>query len=162
MNIPFRIPLLIVLFITRTQFLDTRKFKVTNTVPTYSKTLYLTKNCFLGAPKVSEEKTADEINGGHWITVTIKSIPEPFHVQWSAKRTNEDTFTPVDINDEEHEGTTVSLPHPVLFVRHKDILENKCFRIEVTNFIGRTELEISGKKHVLYFFLFKKRSNITM
>lgn len=123
---------------------------------------YTSEAITLGAPKVSEEKTADEINGGHWITVTIKSIPEPFHVQWSAKRTKEDTFTPVDINDEEHEGTTVSLPHPVLFVRHKDILENKCFRIEVTNFIGRTELEISGKKHVLYFFLFKKRSNITM
>lgn len=133
-----------VLITTRIQLLDTRKLQVTNTVPTHSKTLYLIKICFLGAPKVSEEKTADEVNGGQWITVTIKSIPEPFHVQWSAKRTEEDTFTPIDISDEEHEGTSVSLPHPVLFVRQRDHPENNCFRIEVTNFIGKTELDISG------------------
>lgn len=104
----------------------------------------MTGNCFPGVPRLSKEKVEDEINGGQWITVTIKSIPEPCHVQWSVKRKEDDTFAPIDINAEEYEGTTVTLPHPVLFVKQKDQLENNCFRIEVTNFIGNTQLNISG------------------
>lgn len=100
--------------------------------------------CFLGVPRVSEEKVEDEDNGGQRITVTIKSIPEPCHVQWSAKRKEDDTFVQIDIYAKEYEGTTVTLPDPVLFVKQKDQLENICFRIEVTNFIGNTQREISG------------------
>lgn len=110
----------------------------------YYITLHLTITCFLGAPKVCEEKTEVEINGGQWITVTIKSIPAPYHVQWSKRKKEEDTFLPIDINAKEYKGTTVSFPHPVLFVKQKDQLENNCFRIEVKNFIGKTELDISG------------------
>lgn len=65
-------------------------------------------------------------------------------MQWSAKRIENDTFVPIDINAKEYEGTTVTLPHPVLFVKQKDQLENICFRIEVTNFIGNTQQDISG------------------
>lgn len=99
---------------------------------------------FPGVPRVYEEKVEDEDNGGQRITVTIKSIPEPCHVQWSVKRKEDDTFVQIDIYAKEYEGTTVTLPHPVLFVRQKDQLENICFRIEVTNFIGNTHREISG------------------
>lgn len=104
----------------------------------------LTLICFLGIPKVSEEKVENEDKGGLWITVTIKSIPEPCHVQWSSKRNEDDAFAPIDINAKEYKGTTVTLPHPVLFVKQKDQLENICFRIEVSNFIGSTQQDISG------------------
>lgn len=104
----------------------------------------LTLICFPGVPKVSQEKVEDDKNGGQWITVTIKSIPEPCHVQWSAKRKEDDTFAPIDSNAKEYKGTTVTLPHPVLFVKQKDQLENISFRIEVSNFIGSTQQDISG------------------
>lgn len=104
------------------------------------------------------EKTENENNGGQRIFVTIKSTPAPFHVQWSAKSQKEyDTFTPIDINAEEYKGTTVSFPHPMLFVRQKDQLQKNCFQIEVTNFIGKTVHEISGKTlNVLNLCLNKK------
>ncbi|XP_052710846.1 uncharacterized protein LOC128185240 [Crassostrea angulata] len=73
----------------------------------------------------------------------IESLPAPYHVQWSAKNKDDEHFTPIDIYTEEYEGTTVSFPHPVLVVRQKDQLENNYFRIEVTNFIGKTVHEIS-------------------
>lgn len=100
----------------------------------------------LAIPNVSGENNEDEENGSRRITVTIKSLPPPRHVQWTAKSTDDDTFTPIDINAKEYKGTTVSFPHPVLVVRQADLLEKKCFRIEVTNFIGKTMHEISGKK----------------
>lgn len=100
--------------------------------------------CFLGAAFVSEEKSEDEENGGQWITVTINSIPAPCHLEWSAKGQEEDTFTPIDISAEEFKGTTVTLPHPVLFLRQQNQLEKNSFRIEVTNFIGTTWKYISG------------------
>lgn len=99
-----------------------------------------------GIPIIFLEKIEDKNNGCHSITVMIKSLPAPYHVQWSAKSKDEEHYTPIDINTEEYEGTTVSFPHPVLVVRHRDQLEKNCFKIEVTNFIGKTVHEISGKK----------------
>lgn len=78
--------------------------------------------------------------------MSIKSFPAPCHVQWSAKSRDDSTFTPFDIYTEEYEGTTVSFPHPVLVVRQRNQLEKYCFQIQVTNFIGKTVQEISGKK----------------
>lgn len=92
------------------------------------------------------EKIEDKENEGQMITVKIKSFPAPFNVQWSVKSKNDENFRPIDINTKEYEGTTVSFPHPLLVVRQKDQLEKNCFKIEVTNFIGKTEQEISGKK----------------
>lgn len=88
--------------------------------------------------------------------MTIKSLPSPCHVQWSAKRKDDENFTPIDINTEEYKGTTISFPHPVLVVRQKDQLEKNCFQITVTNFIGKTVQKISGTKveriqHVLIY-----------
>lgn len=76
----------------------------------------------------------------------IKSLPAPFHIQWSTKSKDDENFTHIDINSKEYEGTTVSFPHPVLVVRHRDQLEKNSFKIEVTNFIGNTVQEIPGKK----------------
>lgn len=92
------------------------------------------------------EKNEPEKNGGQRITVAIKSFPAPCLVQWSAKCKNEDIFKPIDINAEEYKGTTVSFPHPVLVVRKADMVDKLCFRLDVTNFIGKTKYEISGKK----------------
>lgn len=91
------------------------------------------------------EKNENEKNGGQRITVAIKSFPAPCLVQWSAKCKN-DIFKPVDINAEEYKGTTVSFPHPVLVVKKADMLDKLCLRLDVTNFIGKTKYEISGKK----------------
>lgn len=93
------------------------------------------------------ERVENEENGDRRITMTIKSLPAPCHIQWSAKRKENDTFTLIDINTEQFKGTTVSLPHPVLVVRQKDQLENTWFRIDVTNFIGKTMHDISSKKY---------------
>lgn len=77
-------------------------------------------------------------------TVEITSIPSPCHAQWSVKSKGEETFTPLDVNAEEYQGSTNSLPHPVLVVTEKDQLE-KNYQIKVTNFVGSTAQEISGK-----------------
>lgn len=79
--------------------------------------------------------------------MTVKSLPSPCHVQWSAKRKDDKNFTPIDINTEEYKGTTISFPHPVLVVRQKGQIENTWFRIDVTNFIGKTMQDISSKKY---------------
>lgn len=75
--------------------------------------------------------------------MTITSFPAPCQIQWNAKSKDDDTFTPIDINAEEYNGTTVAFPHPMLVVRQR---ENNCYQIEVTNFIGKTVQTISGRK----------------
>lgn len=78
--------------------------------------------------------------------MTITSFPAPYQIQWNAKSKDDDTFTPIDINADEYDGTTVTFPNPVLVVRQRDQLEKKCYQIEVTNFIGKTVQTISGRK----------------
>lgn len=100
-----------------------------------------------GTPCVFVENIEDGNNGGQRISVTIKSLPVPNHVQWIAKSKDDNNCTPIDIYTEEYKGSTVSFPHPVLVVRQRGQLDKKCFQIEVTNFIGKTVQEISGKMH---------------
>lgn len=125
-------------------------------------TLLISNEHFLqGNPIIFLEKIEDKKNGRRSITVMIESLPAPYLVQWSAKNKDDEHYTPIDINTEEYEGTTVSFPHPVLVVRQKDQLEKKCFKIEVTNFIGKTVHEISGKKAKRMFICyFKKFDNV--
>lgn len=78
-------------------------------------------------------------------TVEITSIPSPCHAQWNVKSKGEETFTPLDVYAAEYQGSTNSLPHPKLVVKGKDQLEKNCYQIEVTNFVGSTVKEISGK-----------------
>lgn len=75
----------------------------------------------------------------------ITSIPSPCHAQWNVKSKEEETFTPLDVNAEEYHGSTNSLPHPILVVTDKDQLEKNIYQIKVTNFVGSTVEEISGK-----------------
>lgn len=102
-----------------------------------------------GLPRVCVKRVECEINGSQRITVTITSFPAPCHIQWSAKSKDDDSFKPVDINAEEYKGTTVSFPHPVLVVTQKNQLNKKRHQIAVTNFIGKTVQDISGKKQYL-------------
>lgn len=78
-------------------------------------------------------------------TVEITSNPGPCHAQWNIKSKGEETFTPLDVNAEKYQGSTNSLPHPKLAMKGTDQLERNCYQIEVTNFVGSTVEEISGK-----------------
>lgn len=123
--------------------------------------LIFNEHFFQGNPVIFLEKIEDKKNGRHSITVMIKSLPAPYHVQWSAKNKDDEHYTPIDINTKEYEGTTVSFPYSVLVVKQRDQLEKKCFKIEVTNFIGKTVHEISGKKAKRMFICyFKKIDNV--
>lgn len=92
----------------------------------------------------SEKKRLGEIEC-ICFTVEITSIPSPCHAQWNVKSKGEETFTPLDVYAAEYQGSTNSLPHPKLVVKGKDQLEKNCYQIEVTNFVGSTVKEISGK-----------------
>lgn len=70
------------------------------------------------------------------------------------KKKNCYAFEPVDENVEIFEGTSHSLPHPVLVVQPKDELENCSFQIEVRNFIGSCIKVISGMNKALVFLFF--------
>lgn len=91
--------------------------------------------------KKSEEKE----DGSQLFRVTVTSIPAAYRAQWRMKEKNGDKFIPVDENNEEYKGTSNSLPHPELVVKHKDWLDIYSFEIEVYNFIGSAKETISGK-----------------
>lgn len=74
--------------------------------------------------------------------MTIKSLPAPCHIQWSANTKDDNSFTPIDTNAEEYKETTVSFPNSVFVVRQRDQPEEKCYQIEVLNFIGKTVQDI--------------------
>lgn len=98
-------------------------------------------------PSIYTEKINRESNDATCMCfmATIESIPGVCHVQWSVKDKNDDTFRPIDLNTEEYKGTSISLPHPVLVVKGKRCLENHCFQIEVTNFVGISTKSIKSK-----------------
>lgn len=101
---------------------------------------------------MAEPKTKED--GNHLIKVTIKSIPEPYFVQWSLKEKHTDVFKPIDVNTEKFKGTSNYLPHPVLIASHLDELEKYCFQIEVRNFIGSCKkTKILGKTIVVFLIL---------
>lgn len=99
------------------------------------------------------ERLEDEGSGIHGFRATIKATPSPCNVQWSkkgnvqwSKKGNyKDEFQPIDADDEEFKGTTNNLPHPKLVVKDRNLLENNCFQIKVSNFVGNTKY-IIGKK----------------
>lgn len=92
--------------------------------------------------------------------MTITSFPAPCQIRWNAKSKDDDTFTPIDINADEYNGTTVTFPHPMLVVRQRDQLENNCYQIEVTNFVGKIVQTISGRKQYYPSNSYIKRSSI--
>lgn len=90
----------------------------------------------LGVPEIILESTEKKKDGSCWFTLTIKSIPAPTFVQWSIKEKSSIKFNQLDTNAVQYKGTSSSLPHPVLVIKHEDIQEKYCFQIEVGNFIG--------------------------
>lgn len=96
------------------------------------------------------DKKKDE---SQWFTVAIKSIPEPFLVQWSKQEKNGDTVQLINVNAEEYKGSSRSLPQPVLVVKQRELLENFNFQIEVHNFVGTCKKTMHGKTKVLCIFL---------
>lgn len=82
-------------------------------------------------------KFDEKKDGSQWFTVTIKSIPEPFVVQWSKTEKNGDTVQLINVNAEEYKGSSRSLPQPVLVVKQRELLENFNFQIEVQSFVSK-------------------------
>lgn len=101
---------------------------------------------YQGVPTAFVKRVERIKYGRRWITVTIKSLPAPCHIQWSANTKDDNSFTPIDTNAEENKETTVSFPKSVLVVRQRDQPEEKCYQIELMNFIGKTVQDILGKK----------------
>lgn len=89
-------------------------------------------------------------DGSQSYTAMIDSVPAAYRAQWNVKDTDNDTFTPIDVTGEVYKGTSNSLPCPVLVVKRKELSENKCFQIEVQNFVGKSITEISGKNLAVF------------
>lgn len=105
-------------------------------------------------PEVIFAKFDEKEDGTQWFTVTIKSIPEPFLVQWSKREKNGDRFQPINVNAEEFKGSSCSFPHPVLVVKQKEQLENFYFQIEIKNFIGTCKETIQGIQSILCIYTY--------
>lgn len=102
----------------------------------------------LGTPNVYLERLENEGSGSQSFRATIKATPAPCNVHWSKKGNDEDEFKPIDASAEEYRGTMNYLPHPELVIKQINLLENNCFQIEVSNFVGSTVEKISGNKLV--------------
>lgn len=104
----------------------------------------LRKNILTDIPEVILAKFDEKEDGTQWFTVTIKSIPEPFLVQWTKREKNSDMFQPININSKEFKGSSCSFPHPVLVIKQRKQLENFTFQIKIKNFIGTCKKTIQG------------------
>lgn len=107
------------------------------------------KLLFQGVPSVDLEKIENAESRSQCYIATIKATPSPCSAQWSKKGNDEDEFKPIDANAEEFSGTTNDLFNPMLVVKDRNLLENNCFQIEVSNFFGRTVQKISGKRPIV-------------
>lgn len=93
-------------------------------------------------PKIDIERT-ETTDGSQVFIASIDSIPSAYLAQWKVKGKDDETFTPVKGSTEEYKGTSNSLPRPVLVLEQRELLENKCFLIEVDNFVGKSVKEIT-------------------
>nr|XP_034332290.1 uncharacterized protein LOC105331445 isoform X1 [Crassostrea gigas] len=96
----------------------------------------------LNIPEVILAKFDEKEDGTQWVTVTIKSIPEPSRVQWRKKEKNSDRFQPINVNAEEFKGSSCLFPHSVLVIKQRKQLENFTFQIKIKNFIGTRKMTI--------------------
>lgn len=99
-------------------------------------------------PQIDFERT-ENCDGSQVFTASIDSIPSAFLAQWKVKGKDDETFTTVKGSTEEYKGTSNSLPRPVLVLKQRELLENKCFLIEVDNFVGKSVKEILCKSYGL-------------
>lgn len=88
----------------------------------------------------------------HCFLAQIQSVPAAYHTQWMVQGKGDDTFKPVDINDEEFKGSSNAIPRPILVVKHNQLLKEKCFLIEVQNFVGKKTHFVAG---MFYFISYR-------
>lgn len=84
--------------------------------------------------------------------MTIKSIPEPFLVQWRKTEKNSDRFQPINVNAEEFQGSSCLFPHSVLVIKQRKQLENFTFQIKIKNFVGTRKMTIQGIWSIFYIY----------
>lgn len=84
------------------------------------------------------KKRETQEDGSTSFVVTIESFPAPFAVQWMFKDKYTNTFSLIDVSDENYMGTINSLPNPVLVVKNHTQLRNNIYQIEITNYVGST------------------------
>lgn len=102
----------------------------------------MTKICILAdKPQISFERK-ENTDGSLVFIAMIQSIPAAYRAQWKKKREDDDTFTPIKSNADEYLEISNSLPCPALVIKKRELLENKCFLIEVKNFVGKSVKEI--------------------
>lgn len=90
-------------------------------------------------------------DSSHCFIAQIQSVPAAYHSQWMVKGKDDDTFKPVDINDEEFKGSSNALPRPILVVKHNQLLEENCFVIEVQNFVRRKTHCFAGMFYLHFY-----------
>lgn len=104
---------------------------------------------YLGDPCVNivSERYEKEDTCNEYICflVIITSVPSPCYAQWYVKSKGEEICLPLDVNAEEYQGSTNSLPRPKLVLIDKNYLKRNIYQIIVTNFVGNTVKDISGK-----------------
>lgn len=105
-------------------------------------------------PEVISAKFDENEDGTQWFTLTIKSIPEPFLIQWRKREKRDDTFQLINVNADEFKGSSCSFPHPVLVIKQREQLENFYFQIKIKNFIGTCKKTIQGILSILYFYTY--------
>lgn len=104
-------------------------------------------------PEVIFTKFDEKEDGSQWFTVTIKSTPEPFLVQWRKREKKDDTFQLINVNADEFKGSSCSFPHPVLVVRQREKSENFDFQIKIKNFIGTCKKTIQGIRSTCILYI---------
>lgn len=100
----------------------------------------------LDVPEVYLEKYEIKEDGIMCFTMAIKSVPVPHFVQWRMMGNGIETFEPINANAAEYKGSTNTFPHPVLFIKHLEKMENCSFKLEVKNLIGEVKARNSGNQ----------------
>lgn len=95
-------------------------------------------------PQISFERR-ENTDGSLVFNAIIQSIPAAYNAQWKIRGKDDDTFTPIKSNADEYIEITNALPHPALIIKQRELLENKCFLMEVNNFVGKSVKEILCK-----------------
>lgn len=104
-------------------------------------------------PKVTVRETKSKDNEQVYrFKAVIESCPAAYNAQWrieSKESKMKGTFYPVNVEAKAYEGTSNSLPCPVLVVKRNEIQSTQCFQIIVTNLVGSTSVLIYGNYNTI-------------
>lgn len=90
-----------------------------------------------------KDRPKDDENVNKYIA-EITSIPAAYDAKWRIEGKIKGKFYPVDTKAQAFEGTSNSLPCPVLIVQRNEIPSTQCFQIVVTNHVGSNSERILG------------------